>query len=156
MANLCDYIEEYLSRLLEGAQDGVIEIQRSELAGKFRCVPSQINYVLLTRFSPARGYLVESRRGGGGFIRITRLPLGHPGEILRELEAMGDLVSQQAAEHFIGRMLREGLVTPREASLMRAAVNRRAIGLELPLRDRVRARLLRGMTLSLLAGAGGR
>jgi len=156
MPNLCDYIEEYLSNLLEEAQDGVIELQRSELAGKFRCVPSQINYVLLTRFSPARGYLVESRRGGGGFIRITRLRLGRAEEILQQLENMGDLVSQQAAEHFIGRLLREGLVTPREAALMRAAVNRQAIGLDVPLRDRVRARLLRGMTLCLLAGAGGR
>lgn len=156
MANLCDCIEEYLTGLLNEARDGVIEVRRSALAGRFRCVPSQINYVLLTRFTPARGYLVESRRGGGGFIRITRLRLGRPEEILRQLEDMGDLVSQEAAEHFISRLLGEGLVTPRESSLMRAAVNRRAIGLDLPLRDRVRARLLRGMTLSLLAGPGGR
>ncbi len=73
MPNLTDYIEEHLKRLLSLSTNQYIEIRRRELAGKFSCVPSQINYVLQRRFPPERGYLVESRSGGGGFIRIYRI-----------------------------------------------------------------------------------
>lgn len=66
MGNLADRIEEYLKQILEKTTEGYIVLQRSELAGEFECVPSQINYVLDTRFTVERGYLVESRRGGGG------------------------------------------------------------------------------------------
>ena len=78
MATLSDSIERYLKGRLSKAVEGVIEIRRSEVAEQFDCVPSQINYVLETRFTPQRGYYVESRRGGGGYIRIMeslRAPL---------------------------------------------------------------------------------
>ena len=73
MASLTDHIEDYLKRMLAISTRNFVEIQRVELARKFACVPSQVNYVLNSRFSPARGYLVESRRGGGGYIRIYRI-----------------------------------------------------------------------------------
>ena len=72
MARLSDIIEEFLKELMEG-MDGAIEIQRNELANRFRCVPSQINYVIDTRFTTEKGYYVESRRGGGGYIKIKRI-----------------------------------------------------------------------------------
>ena len=73
MPNLADYIEDHIKKLLSLSKSNCIELQRKELALKFNCVPSQINYVLATRFTPSRGYLVESRRGGGGYVRIVRL-----------------------------------------------------------------------------------
>ncbi|HYG58005.1 MAG TPA: CtsR family transcriptional regulator, partial [Symbiobacteriaceae bacterium] len=77
MANLADDIEQFLKHLM--GDTGVAEVQRATLAAQFGCAPSQINYVMATRFTPERGYIVESRRGGGGYIRITRLNLeaGH-------------------------------------------------------------------------------
>ncbi|HOK71062.1 MAG TPA: CtsR family transcriptional regulator, partial [Bacillota bacterium] len=73
MGSLSDYIESYLKLLLDTGPHGFVEVQRRELAERFRCAPSQINYVLSTRFTVERGYVVETRRGGGGYIRIFKL-----------------------------------------------------------------------------------
>ena len=70
---ISDLIASFLQDSLDTAENGVLEVQRSELAQRFNCVPSQINYGMSTRFSPERGYIVESRRGGNGYIRITRV-----------------------------------------------------------------------------------
>ena len=70
---ISDLIASFLQDSLDTAENGVLEVQRSDLAQRFNCVPSQINYVMSTRFSPERGYIVESRRGGNGYIRITRV-----------------------------------------------------------------------------------
>lgn len=151
MPNLSDYIEEYLIRLLRETAQGMVELQRNELAERFRCAPSQINYVLATRFTPERGYVLESRRGGGGYIRIIRLSLT-PGEasnlITREID---EIMSQEKAEGYIRRFLEEGIITEREAALVRAATSREAIPLELPMRDVVRASLFKAMVLALLS-----
>lgn len=149
MANLCDAIEDYLKLLLR-ERDGTLEIQRSELAERFSCAPSQINYVLATRFTPERGYLVESRRGGGGYIRLIRLNL-EP-QHLRNLiqDRIGDQISQDEAEGVIVRLREEGIITPRESALMTAAVSRETISVDLPLRDALRANLMKAMLLALL------
>lgn len=136
---LADQIEAHLLQLL--AAEARIELQRTQLAHMFACAPSQINYVLDTRFTPARGYLVESRRGGGGFIRLVRLPADGT-------SALADLplrISQMQAEHMIDRLAEAGVCSIATAAVMRAAVDREAIGLPLPLRDDVRARLMRAM-----------
>lgn len=149
MPNLCDCIEAYIRDLLQ-EREGVVEIRRSELAERFGCAPSQINYVLSTRFTPDRGYVVESRRGGGGYIRITRLNLEREdlfGWLSRRLAGP---ISQDEACHIIARLQEDGIVTPREALLMQAAVHRETIALDLPLRDQVRARLLHAMLIALL------
>ncbi|MCL4425410.1 MAG: CtsR family transcriptional regulator [Firmicutes bacterium] len=151
MARLADIIERYIIERIDRSEDGFIEIQRSELAGRFQCVPSQINYVLETRFTPERGYLVESRRGGGGHIRITRLDTVS-GEELLELvnEKIGDLVSQASAEGYIQRLWEGEIITEREARLMLAVVDRQVLPLDLPLRDILRANLLKAMLLTVL------
>ena len=74
---ISDLIASFLKESLDEAEDGVVEVQRNDLAQRFNCVPSQINYVMSTRFSPERGYIVESRRGGNGYIRITRVQIDH-------------------------------------------------------------------------------
>ena len=75
MGNLTQDIERYLKSLLDQADEGVLVVQRSVLSEKFCCVPSQINYVLRTRFTPTNGYIVETRRGGGGYVRIKSIPI---------------------------------------------------------------------------------
>ena len=151
MRNLADRIEGYLLSLIKQSPAGVIEVQRGELAEKFECVPSQINYVLATRFTTERGFLVESRRGGGGYIRISRLNLDSHDEIHRLIhQVLGGMVSQDAALAYIVRLLEADLITAREATLMTAVVQREVLALDLPERDIVRANVLRAMLLALM------
>ncbi|AKX92988.1 transcriptional regulator [Moorella thermoacetica] len=114
-------------------------------------MPSQITYVLSTRFTIERGYLVESRRGGGGYVRIARVPLRAEDQVKGWVqEALGDYLSQDAATELLARLGEEGLLTRRERMLLAAAINRNALPLELPQRDRVRASILKAVILTLL------
>ncbi len=126
MSNLADSIELYIRRLLDASPNSTISLQRKELAEHFACVPSQINYVLSTRFTLERGYLVESRRGGGGYLRIRRLDLNRD-KVLQLLEMRQGLVGQnlslQKATDFIQRLVEARLVTRREGLLMKAVIS---------------------------------
>jgi len=151
MRNTSDMIEQYLKGLLQQSADGIIELQRNELAEQFQCVPSQINYVISTRFTLDKGYLVESKRGGGGYIRIQKVDLEMHESIHVEVSrTIGAEIDQSAAEGLIYRLEEAQLVSCREANLMKAAMHRETIGLKLPLRDEVRARLLKAMLVALL------
>lgn len=112
-----DLIARFIQSELEAA-DGVLELQRSDLAQRFGCVPSQINYVMSTRFSPEHGYIVESRRGGGGYIRITRVRVDRHTLLMHVINSVGDsldlasarailsnLVQSQALEAQVGQTL---------------------------------------------------
>lgn len=152
MRSLSDFIEQYIKELLESTAEKKVEIQRNELAERFRCVPSQINYVLETRFTAERGYVVRSRRGGGGYIRINRIAFDcaqHLPEVLNNHIADG--IDQERAEHCIQRLKESGVITAREASALKAAVRREVLGLNQRERDALRARLLKAMILSMLA-----
>lgn len=142
MPNLCDHIEGYLKRLLAVSPRRYIDIQRRELAGKFNCVPSQINYVLNTRFSLERGYLVESKRGGRGFIRIYR---ADPLKITAWEEMLADLGEEQfdpqTAVDFLTRIYEEKFISRREAQLMESLLREE---LYLPLTDPEIIRQLQG------------
>lgn len=150
MRSLADQIERYIKRLLEQQEEGVVELRRNDLAKIFQCVPSQINYVLSTRFALEQGYLVESRRGGGGYIRIVKLQM-EDDKKLRELidKTSNNLISQQVGEGLIERLQEEGFLTRREAMLVKAVIRREALPLELPLRDMVRANILKAVLLTL-------
>lgn len=151
MRNISDLIEQYLKHMLDDSGESAVEIQRNELADKFSCVPSQINYVISTRFTLEKGYMVESKRGGGGYIRIQRVDLPALKTIQYHIEqTIGDSVDQGAAEGLIYQLHEAGLITKREANLLRAAIHRDTIALMLPMRDEMRARLLRSMLISLL------
>lgn len=146
MRNISDIIEGYLKQILELDEQGLIEIKRSELADKFQCVPSQINYVINTRFTAERGYLVESKRGGGGYIRIVRVEFHSKKDLFDELEQyIRNEVSQNTGESIVYRLLDEGIISKREEKLMLAALDRTALNIPLPIRDEVRARILKAM-----------
>jgi transcriptional regulator CtsR len=152
---ISDIIERYLKKVLSESETGVIEIKRSELADLFQCVPSQINYVISTRFTIEKGYIVESKRGGGGYIRIQKVRLSSRREAFEEmLEQIGDAVSQVAAEHVIARLLDEKLMTAREAALMRRLISRETLQLPIPLRDAMRARIMRVLISTLFTDKG--
>lgn len=123
MASLSDYIESYLKLLLSSVPDEWVEIRRRDLAERFRCAPSQISYVLTTRFTIERGYVVESRRGGAGYIRIFRLGVA-PGSDALEMvrEAVGDAIGRKAADDLIVRLVDMGALGPQDAAFVRAAV----------------------------------
>lgn len=146
MRNISDIIEGYLKDVIELEGQGLIEIKRNELAKQFACAPSQINYVINTRFTTEHGYFVESKRGGGGYIRILRVTIHSKKNVLDEIEEqIGTAIAQTNAERIIYRLLDEDIVNEREASLMKAAMDRTTLKLGLPVRDEVRARLMRAM-----------
>lgn len=151
MRNISDIIEQYLKESLQQSPESMIEIQRNDLAYQFQCVPSQINYVISTRFTLEKGYLVESKRGGGGYIRIRRIQLPAGGALGQHVFKMiGDSLDQQSAEGLIDQLEHAGFVNAREASIMRAAVCRDVLSLKLPIRDEVRARLMKAMLVALI------
>ena len=151
MLNISDIIELHLKEVLYGSPEGVIEIKRSDLSDRFQCVPSQINYVISTRFTLEKGYLVESKRGGGGYIRIQRLEIPDVRAIHEQIvDQSAAEISQAAAEGIIYRLESGKHITSREAQLIRAAMSREVLALPLPERDWLRSRLLKAMLMSLL------
>ncbi len=150
MPSLSDEIEEFIKRLTEQA-GGRLEIQRQRLAVRFGCAPSQINYVLETRFTVDHGYAIESRRGGSGFLRIIKLSLSDPAQILEYLwDRIGETMPQREAEAIVTRLADEGCINEREAALIRAAVDSQTLQVAWPDLDRIRADLLRKMLVAVL------
>ncbi|UOF91851.1 CtsR family transcriptional regulator [Fodinisporobacter ferrooxydans] len=150
MRNISDIIEQHLKAILNASKSGIVEIQRSEIAELFQCVPSQINYVLNTRFTVAKGYYVESKRGGGGYIRIRKLDL-HGKHIHQTiLDEVGETVTQKQAEDIIGRLYEAGLLSAREATILISIMDRDVLNLQIPFRDELRSRILNAMIVALL------
>jgi transcriptional regulator CtsR len=152
LRNISDIIEQHLKRIIQESPSGSVEIQRSELADLFQCVPSQINYVINTRFTVEKGYIVESKRGGGGYIRIRKVQIVSKAklqELLTE-ELIGESIAQGVAYAIIDRLLEEGLINNREANLMKIATSRSVLTVEAELRDRLRANILKQMIASIL------
>ncbi|EEL42417.1 Transcriptional repressor, CtsR [Bacillus cereus Rock3-29] len=128
----------------------MIEIKRNEIADRFECVPSQINYVINTRFTLERGFVVESKRGGGGYIRIIKVKLHDDIDIIDQMLHMIDhSVAQGNAESMIIRLIEEGIITNREAKLMLSVIDRSVLSMDVPSRDELRARILCAMLRTL-------
>lgn len=151
-----DQIECYLTDLLKISGKGMIEVQRSDLAERFSCVPSQINYVIATRFTLERGYVVESKRGGGGYIRIKRIAHEHINKIGQLVQSVGASIAQREAEDIVWRLEGDEVLSPREADIMRVALSRDVLALPLPERDRVRARILCAMLAAVFVHSTGK
>lgn len=139
MRNISDIIEQYLKQVIDLSNNNVIEIKRNEIADRFECVPSQINYVINTRFTLERGFVVESKRGGGGYIRIIKVKLHDDIDIIDQMLHMIDhSVAQGNAESMIIRLLEEGIITGREAKLMLSVLDRSVLSMDIPSRDELR------------------
>lgn len=150
MHNISDIIEQHLKKILQTKGKNVIEIKRSEIAELFQCVPSQINYVINTRFTLEKGYMVESKRGGGGYIRIIRVIHQDKSELVDEIiEMINPAVTQQASIDVLQRLLEEEIITEREAKIMLSAIDRTTLAFQLPVRDEIRARILTAMLSTL-------
>ncbi|WP_409296437.1 CtsR family transcriptional regulator [Peribacillus sp. SCS-26] len=151
MKNISDIIESYLKEVLHLSESDIVEIKRSEIADRFQCVPSQINYVINTRFTVERGYIVESKRGGGGYIRIMKVQLRDTAEVIDQLlTIIKDRVTQANAEHIIGRLAEEEIITIREAKIILSVLDRSVLYIDLPERDVLRARMLRAALKTLM------
>ncbi|HDR7794944.1 TPA: transcriptional regulator CtsR [Bacillus luti] len=150
MKNISDIIEQYLKQVIDLSNNNVIEIKRNEIADRFECVPSQINYVINTRFTLERGFVVESKRGGGGYIRIIKVKLHDDIDIIDQMLHMIDhSVAQGSAESMIIRLIEEGIITNREAKLMLSVIDRSVLSMDVPFRDELRARILCAMLRTL-------
>ena len=148
MAQLSDSIEQFIKELMR--EDAHIELRRNELAQHFGCAPSQINYVLATRFSLDHGYIIESRRGGGGYVRIVRMQSrGEPDFLERLLNRIGNSVDEETANAIVTNMLERDMITAREAALMRSAVSRNALALPISAKDVLRAAVFRNMLIQV-------
>lgn len=145
-----DLISAFISELLDES-DGSVELRRNELAQRFNVVPSQINYVITSRFSPEHGYIIESHRGGGGCIRIQRVTYTDgDARIMHVVNAIGKALNQFDAMLFVRNLAEAGLLAPQEALLMRAAVSDASLGAVAERnRDEVRAKILKNMLLSM-------
>lgn len=139
---LTDEIARFIEEMLaEG--DGRIEICRNDLAGKIGCVPSQINYVITSRFTPDRGYLIESRRGGGGYIRIIKKQFYKNEYLMHFIQAVGDEIGTENAAAFVRNLKENGLVTQRECAIISAALGATDS-------NALRASVLRQISLALM------
>lgn len=148
--NISDVIEQYLKQVLTTSGKEIVEIKRSEIADKFQCVPSQINYVINTRFTIERGYIVESKRGGGGYIRIIKVKSNDAAHLIDQILGIIDRrISQTAAEDLILRLVNEEVISRREAKIMMSVIDRSVLYIDLPHRDELRARMIKAMLTSL-------
>ena len=145
MRNISDVIEQYLKKVLKESQANSIEIKRQDIAQRFECVPSQINYVINTRFTVEKGYLVESKRGGGGYIRIRRVVLHEKQDILSSLmEVLREQsrLTEQLVENILIRLVEEQMLQEREAQLVYHLLSDEALGFQIEDRYLIRRQQL--------------
>lgn len=151
MPSVSDIIERHLIKIMSESK-GPIEIQRNELAVFFKCAPSQINYVLTTRFSSDRGYVIQSRRGGGGYIKIMKADLDS-NEYLRHLleEKVGNTISKENAQKLVISLYKKKLIDERLKNVIGTAIDDATLSIVgRPVRDNLRAEILKAVIVAAL------
>lgn len=144
---ISDLIAGFIRDALDDS-DGVLELQRNDLAERFHCVPSQINYVMSTRFSPEHGYIVESRRGGGGYIRIMRVQVDRPTLLMTVINSIGESIDAQSAAAIVRNLADAEALSAEAANLLGAAIGDAALRTVPPAqRGALRADLMRQMLI---------
>lgn len=145
---LSDMIEDFIKDLFD--EENSIEIQRNDLAEKLGCVPSQINYVIQTRFKPSQGYYVESRRGGGGHITITKINITKSNYLMHIISSLDNKMTAQEVSIFISNLLSYDIVTKKEAKLLKVATSDNVLNVEPISRDKLRANIFKNMLINLV------
>lgn len=141
---ISDLIASFLQESLAEAENGVLEIQRSDIAERFHCVPSQINYVMSTRFSPERGYIVESRRGGNGYIRISRVQVDRQTLLMHIINSLGSEIDLASARAILTNLVHAGALEEAIGQALLTAVGDRALSaVPRELRNCVRADIMK-------------
>ena len=147
---LADYIAQMIEEMLKES-NGIVELQRNELASRIGCVPSQISYVISSRFTPERGYMIESRRGGGGCIRIVRKKMDRDQYLMHFFYAIGNSIDEAEAAAYLKNLLDNELITEREVRLSAAAMSNTALSaLEPGDRKILRAQIFKQLILTLM------
>lgn len=148
---MSDVITQRILQLLEQSEYNTAEIQRNELAALIGCVPSQINYVLASRFTPEHGFVIESRRGGGGYIRITRIRLDRSSALMHIINSVGSRLDPSSARILIENSRQAELIDKQSADLMQAAISGTVMRQIPPvLQDSFRAAIIKQMLLALI------
>jgi len=149
MANISDVIEAFI--LDSMGEDNEIDISRNELASFFSCAPSQINYVLQTRFTLDRGFIKESRRGGGGYIKITKISLEDDDSVAKVvLSSIGEEISIKRAGQILSRLSEERVISLKEKGLIESMISDEALKVPFAIKDKLRAQSLKSCLLYLL------
>lgn len=145
---MSDIIEEFIKDLFD-EENKAIEIQRNELAEHFNCVPSQINYVISTRFKPSQGYYVESKRGGGGHITIKKVNSQKEDYLMHIIKSIEERLTSNEVDIFINDFLSYGILDGKEAKLLKVATSDNVLRLPKEIKDEVRARIFKNMLLNI-------
>ncbi len=147
---ISDTIENFIRELFDN--ENSVELRRNELALYFNCVPSQINYVISTRFTTERGYIVESRRGGGGHIKITRIAVGRNDAIRHVLSNIGDTIDVMTVEAIIDNLYSGEAINADQAKLILSACSNNALSpiADGFLKNRVRASIFKNLLLMFI------
>ena len=147
---LADYIAQMIEEMLNEG-NGTLELQRNEMASRIGCVPSQISYVISSRFTPERGYVIESRRGGGGCIRIVRKQMGRNEYLMHFFCAIGDSIEESEALAYLKNLFGNACITERELVICAASLSNAALSALPPsARATVRADVFKQIILSLM------
>ena len=150
MANISESIEQFIIATM-GDGDSV-DISRNSLAEYFSCAPSQINYVLDTRFTVDRGFVKESKRGGSGFIKISRLKNTDDNEYLNSLviDSIGDELLEKRMIQILDKLVADQIVTLSEKSLIESALSEDSLSMPFTIKDKVRAKAFKNILIQLM------
>ena len=146
---MSDLITAEILKMLNESDANTAEIQRNEFANTIGCAPSQINYVLSSRFTPEHGFIIESRRGGGGYIRITRVVLSHASALMHIINSIGDTIDSLSTRVVVENCVNSGIISTQTAKIIAAAVSGSVLqSVPVEYRDVLRAALLKQMLLT--------
>jgi len=145
---ISDIIEDFIKDMMKD-EDDFIEIQRNELAEHFNCVPSQINYVIATRFKPQQGYYVESRRGGGGHIRIKKISNDKEDVFMHIINNIGSQITSNEVDILISNLLSSDMINEQLAKLLKVATSDNVLVVPQDTKDKLRANIFKNMLLNI-------
>lgn len=150
MANISEIIEQFIVKTM--GDGSFVEISRNSLADHFSCAPSQINYVLDTRFTPDRGYIKESKRGGSGFIRISKIKSTSENEFLNSLivDSVGDELSFKRMSQILDKLVSDNIVSKNEKMIIETALSDDSLSMPFTIKDQVRAKAFKNILLKLM------